>query len=230
MLESAASKNNSINEVCAVIFDLDGTLAHTLPDIAAAVNVGRRSFGLSPCPQEQIRQWIGEGLPILCERALHDAPDVPLDQMVRLVGSHYRAHSLESTAPFSGIPELLERLVLRNIPMAICTNKPHESTLPMVKTLFGHHPFVAVEGYRQECRRKPDPATAREIAARMDVPSAQVIFLGDSATDMRTAVNAGMIPVGAAWGYRTVDELRRSGAVTVLDHPLQLLDMLSSAR
>jgi phosphoglycolate phosphatase len=210
----------------AVIFDLDGTLAHTLPDIAMAINVGRATFGLPPCPQDQVRGWIGEGLPTLCERALRDAPHAPLDRMIHTVGEYYRAHSLDTTAPFPGIAVVLTELTNRSIPMSVCTNKPHQATLLMIDALFDRSIFVAVEGYTQEDRRKPDPRTALEIAARMKAPPEHVIFLGDSATDMLTATNAGMIPVGVTWGYRSRDELRRSDAAAILDRPSQLLDLL----
>src|SRR5690606_10923407 len=140
-----------------VIFDLDGTIAHTLPDIAAAVNFGLRSFSLPEQPETQIRTWIGDGMPMLCQRALADQPSVFLPEMVERVTGYYREHRMDQAAPFEGIPELLDELTERGISLAVLSNKPHEHTVPMVEALFGRWRFVAVEGYREEARRKPDP-------------------------------------------------------------------------
>src|SRR5207248_2020831 len=130
-----------------VIFDFDGTLADTLPDIAAAVNVGMRTFGLPERPLSDVRQWVGEGLPTLCARALAaNASEVSLQDFVSVVTESYRRHRLELTAPFAGIPELLDALVTRRVLLAILTNKPHEHTVPMAQALFGRWPFVAIEG------------------------------------------------------------------------------------
>ncbi len=209
-----------------VIFDLDGTLADTLPDIRSAVNAGRSHFGLAAATEDEVRSWIGEGLPVLCERALHDAKDIPLDTMIEVVRDHYRAHSLEATTLFPGIAPLLDALVARRIPMAICTNKPHEATLALVKSMLNRWEFAAVEGYREEDRRKPDPRTAVDIAVAMSLDPGEFCFVGDSDTDMLTATNAGMIPVGVSWGYRSEEVLRNAGASQVLIQPMDLIEYL----
>lgn len=209
-----------------VIFDLDGTLLDTLPDLAAAVNIGRKEMGLGARPLSDVREWIGEGMPKLCQRALADAPQIPAERMMPIVSGYYEAHRLDQTAPYPGIPELLDALTLRGIPMAILSNKPHTHTLPMTEAVFARWPFVAVEGYRVEDRRKPDPRTALEIAGRMGLGPQQVAMVGDSDTDMRTAVNAGLVPVGATWGYRSREIIRDAGAVHLIDTPLDLLSLL----
>jgi phosphoglycolate phosphatase len=210
-----------------VIFDFDGTLADTLPDIAAAVNVGLRSFGLSERPNTEVKQWVGEGLPTLCARALAaSGSDLPLAEFVAVVTESYRQNRLVLTAPFDGVAELLDALTARRIPLSILTNKPHEHTIPMADALFSKWPFVAIEGYRQEPRRKPDPRTAWEIVEQMGLDRSEVGFVGDSFTDMQTAVNAGLIAIGATWGYRSRQELIDAGARHLIDDPLQLLSLL----
>ena len=119
-----------------IIFDLDGTLLDTLPDIAASVNAGREAMGLSPRPVSDIRRWIGEGLPILCRRAIADAPEVSLDKMLPIVSEHYAAHRLDQAAPYAGVPELLDTLTELGIPLAILSNKPHTHTQPMAEAIF----------------------------------------------------------------------------------------------
>ncbi len=209
-----------------IIFDLDGTLADTLPDIADAVNVGLSQFGLTERTPAEVRGWVGEGLPTLVRRAIEACrADLPLDAVVAAVTAAYRERRLNKTVPFAGIPELLDALVARGIPMAVLTNKPHEHTVPMIAALFGKWPFIAVEGYRQEGRKKPDPRIALEIVGRMRAAPGEVMMVGDSFTDIATAINAGMIPVGATWGYRSRAELIAAGARHLIDRPMELLEL-----
>lgn len=209
-----------------VIFDLDGTIANTLPDIAAAVNLGLASFALPERPLDEIRMMVGEGLPTLCKRALSRHPDIPLSEMVGRVMSYYRQHRLDNTAPFEGIPELLDELTARGVPMAVLTNKPHEHTVAIMEALFNRWRFTAIEGYKEESRRKPDPRTALEIVQRLGVPPGQVLMVGDSRTDILTAINAGMVPVGVNWGYRPREEMVAAGAKHMLNTPAELLAIL----
>ncbi len=210
-----------------VIFDLDGTLADTLPDIAAAVNVGLRAFNRPEAPLATVRMWVGEGLPTLCARALAASPgDEHVKRMVQIVTDSYREHRLDQTRPFDGIPDLLDALTARRVQLAILTNKPHAHTVPIADALFSKWSFAAIEGYRVEDRRKPDPRTAWDIVEAMRLPLDHVALVGDSATDMHTAVNAGLLPVGVTWGYRDRDELLAAGAACLLDRPDDLLNLL----
>jgi phosphoglycolate phosphatase len=209
-----------------VIFDLDGTVAHTLPDIAAGVNAALASFGLPERPLDEIRMMVGEGLPTLCKRAITDYPEVPLAQMLERAMAEYRIHRTDKTTPFTGVPELLDALRARGIPIAILTNKPHEHTEAVVDAFFGRWPWIAIEGYREESRRKPDPRTALEIVEKMHARPEEVLMVGDSKTDVHTAINAGLVPVGVTWGYRPREELMEAGAKRLIDRPADLLAML----
>ncbi len=226
-----------------VIFDLDGTLVDSLPDVADAVNVGLRTLGLAERSVDEVRQFIGEGLPTLCQRAISSGrpprrPDArplssgqppgrpDLDALIAAVTKHYRANSLNRTRLFPGVAETLDELARRGVPIAILTNKPHGSTVPMVEALLGRWELTAVEGYREEALKKPNPRTALAIVGRMGLPPGEVLMVGDSATDVRTAVNAGLVPVGVTWGYRDREELIESGAKHLIDRPAELLPLL----
>jgi phosphoglycolate phosphatase len=209
-----------------VVFDLDGTLADTLPSIADAINWGLAAVGLPEVPRSDVRGWIGEGLPMLCRRALRGADNVPFDRMIEAVSLHYRQHQLDKTVPFPGIPELMDELARRGVPMAVLSNKPHEHTVTMTQAIFGRWPLVAVEGYQEERRRKPDPQTLLAICQAMGLPPTAVMLVGDSNTDIATARNAGAIPIGATWGYRDREELIAAGAVHLVDRPADLLPLL----
>jgi phosphoglycolate phosphatase len=171
--------------------------------------------------------WVGEGLPTLCRRAVADAPHVPFDQMFAAVSAAYETHRLNQVTFYPGIPELLDDLVARGIRLAILSNKPHEHTLPMAEAMFSAWPFVAVQGYEREELRKPDPRTARDIVSRMGLPLAEAALVGDSDTDMRTAVNAGILPVGATWGYRDRETILAAGAQRLVGAPRDVLELLN---
>ena len=209
-----------------MIFDLDGTLLNTLPDLADAVNHGLRLVGLPPAGDAEVRSWIGEGLPTLCRRAMRGAEGASLDDLQTAVTTYYAEHRLDKTAPYPGIPELLDELTRRGLPLGVLSNKPHLHTAPIVEAYFGRWSFAAVMGYVEEDRRKPDPRTSREIAAAMRLPTGEVALLGDSDTDMLTARNAGLIPLGATWGYRDRDVVAAAGARHLIDHPSDVLKLL----
>ncbi|MGQ9649346.1 MAG: HAD family hydrolase [Phycisphaerae bacterium] len=209
-----------------IVFDLDGTLADTLPSIADAINYGLAAIGRPEVSRDEVRRWIGEGLPTLCRRALPDADEETFERMMAAVSQHYREHQMDKTVPFPGITELMDELTRRGVLMGVLSNKPHVYTVPMTQGLFGRWPLVAIEGYREEERRKPDPRTLLDIVARMEAKPSEVMLVGDSNTDIATARNAGVIPIGATWGYRDRDELIVAGAAYLIDAPGQLLALI----
>ncbi|MHC4673112.1 MAG: HAD family hydrolase [Planctomycetota bacterium] len=210
-----------------IVFDFDGTLADTLPDVTDAVNVGLESFGLQARSIEEVSGYIGDGILELCRRAVGEDSPISLEELAAVISNHYQDHRLDKVSLFAGIPELLDELTRRGIPLAVLSNKPHQHTWPMVEALFGKWPFVAVEGYREEGLRKPDPRTVLGIVKQMGLSAGQVLMVGDSSTDMITAVNAGLIPVGATWGYRSREELIKTGAKYLIDSPEMLLERLT---
>jgi phosphoglycolate phosphatase len=217
-----------VSVVRGVIFDFDGTLADTLPDLTDAVNFGLRQAGLAAQPAEHVREWIGSGIVVLCERALEaaDGGHVSLEDYTRTVSDYYAAHRLDKTRPFPGIPELLDAVVARRIPMAVLSNKPHEHTPPLVEALFAKWPWTAIQGYVDEPTKKPNPGGALLIAEKMQLPPAEVMMVGDSAVDITTARRGGLVPVGVTWGYRSREELIEAGAAHLIDKPSELLRLL----
>ena len=112
--------------------------------------------------------------------------------------------------------------------MAVLSNKPHANTIACVNEFFDPAMFEIVRGQRDDIPCKPDPAVALEIASELGVLPSECLFLGDSDVDMQTAVRAGMTGIGATWGFRSRSELLASGALLAIDHPLELLDVISS--
>jgi phosphoglycolate phosphatase len=218
----------SVAHVRAVLFDLDGTLLDSLEDIGRSANETLEELGFPSHPIESYRQFIGDGLPMLFRRALPAGVDAAavIDHCVGGFRESYGRSWNVASRPYPGIPELLDGLVTRSLGMAVLSNKPHTFTVQCVNELLPRWPFRVVLGDREGFPRKPDPGEALRIATQLDVAPEQMVYLGDSSIDMTTAHRAGMIPIGVAWGFRSVDELQASGAVRIITHPLELLRFL----
>ena len=214
-------------EFDGVIFDLDGTLVDTLEDIGDAMDRVLAREGAPGHTYGEYRYLIGHGIRNLVTEAL--PAELRSDERVarcyeRMIDD-YGANSLVKTRPYEGVPELVRGLRAGGVPLAIHSNKSDALTHDIVAALLDPEDFVAVHGARPDAPLKPDPAVALAIAARFGLPPARVGYLGDSLVDMRTATAAGMLPVGASWGFRTCEELVESGAAVVIDAPLDLLEL-----
>jgi phosphoglycolate phosphatase len=209
-----------------IIFDLDGTLADTLLDIAAGVNHALSAEGLPPADPETIKTWVGEGYRVLMRRAAPDADDAQLCRLIQTGGDYYAAHATDQTRLYPGIMELLQTLNQAAVPMAVLSNKPDPITKPTIDAICPGIRFHAIIGYRDEASRKPDPALALEIARRMSLPPNRVLFVGDSATDIATARNAGMPSFAVTWGFRSREQLQAAAPDGLIDSPQKLLRLL----
>jgi len=210
-----------------VIFDLDGTLADTLEDIADAMD---RVLALEGAPghsYEEYRYLIGHGIRNLVAESLPPAlrDEATIARCYDRMLADYGEHALVKTRLYDGVPELVGTLRAAGVPRAVHSNKADALTRDIVAALLHPADFVVVAGARSDAPLKPDPAVALAIAARFGLPPAEVVYLGDSLVDMRTGTAAGMLTVGASWGFRTTGELLESGARAVIDHPLELLGL-----
>jgi phosphoglycolate phosphatase len=207
----------------AVIFDLDGTLADTVADIAEAMDRTLADFELPRHAPAAYAAMLGGGVRLLAERALAREQHHMVERVVERFRVHYRDTWLDHSQPYQGIAELLDALA--DLPLAVLSNKPHEATCVIVGALFPKDTFVAVAGQRSDVPKKPDPTAAQHIATELGHACARCAFVGDTAVDMQTAVRAGMLPVGVLWGFRDEAELREAGARHLLRHPSELLTL-----
>lgn len=212
----------------AVVFDLDGTLLDTLEDIATAANATLAELGEPELELQAYRELVGEGVLSLLERAVRQDSQARLDlaQAVQRLEHHYGQCWNRRTRPYRGIPELLDALATRKLPTAVLSNKPQGFTTLCVEQLLSAWRFEMVLGAREGRPRKPDPSGLMEVLEVLGVKPWQVLYLGDTAIDMQTAVAAGCYPVGVSWGFRSHEELLAGGALSVISHPEQLLEML----
>lgn len=212
----------------AVVFDLDGTLLDTLTDLAAAANRSMASQGYPTHPVDAYRWFIGDGTARLIERAMPADQRAPekIEACLKIHLRDYDQHWAVVTRPYEGIPELLALLEQRRISFSVVTNKPHHSALDSLAHFFPDVEFKYISGIHQGIVKKPDPAQALAAARAMGVAPEDCLFLGDSGVDMQTARHAAMTPVGAAWGYRTREELNKAGAWRIIQHPMELAALL----
>ncbi len=215
----------------AAIFDLDGTLADTLADIADAANFALRSVGRPPHAADRYRYLAGQGVDYLIRHALSDPPEAD-ETLVRRAKTiyleRYDAHKYDRTGPFAGVPELLDGLVARGLKLAVLSNKPHEATREMVARLFARWRFDVAVGAKPGAPLKPAPGAAVAVAEAMGVPAGACIYIGDTRADMLTGSGAGMFTVGVLWGFRDEAELRESGADAVIQRPEELLALVDA--
>jgi phosphoglycolate phosphatase len=211
----------------AVIFDLDGTLADSLGDIGGAMNEMLAAHGFPTHALEAYKNFVGEGVEQLARRALPPAEAERAANYIADYRARYARRIIQDTRPYPGVPELLDALSAQGLKLAVLSNKRDDFTVELVQKLFARWSFVEVRGERQGVPRKPDPHAALDIARTLTVTPARCAFVGDTAIDMRTARNAGMHAVGVTWGFRPRTELTDAGAHAVLEHPRELLPILS---
>jgi len=211
----------------AVLFDLDGTLLDTLDDLADSMNAVLSSMGFPVWPVDAYKIFVGDGVRNLAIRALppERRADDWIDRCVAGMKSEYGRRMNRRTRPYDGIPHMLDTLSRRGVPFSILSNKPHEATVSLASAIFGRWRFAAVLGEREGVPRKPDPAAALEIAGRTGVAPAEYLYCGDTATDMRTALNAGMAPLGVLWGFRDRRELAGAGARYIVRTQADITDL-----
>jgi len=213
----------------AVIFDLDGTLLDTLADLADSMNAVLANSDFPQHPVDAYRYFVGEGMEMLVRRALPGEAaesEEAVAQHLAAMKEDYARRWANKTRPYAGVPEMLDALVSRGLPLAVLSNKPEEFTATMVGQLLSRWGFREVRGMRPGVPAKPDPTAAWAIATSLKVESAACLYVGDTATDMKTAVAAGMFAVAVTWGFRERDELLANGADAVVDEPAELLDLL----
>lgn len=209
-----------------VLFDLDGTLIDSLTDIAHAANFALSQLHRPTHDVPAYRRMVGDGADVLMQRALGREHQSLTAEALTLFKQHYAEHLLDNTRPYPGIAELLTALCERGCRIAVLTNKPDAAARHIVQQLLSDWPWAVVAGHREGIPKKPDAAPAIAIAQQLGTHPAACLFVGDSNTDMHTAVNARMIGVGVSWGFRDRAELLAAGATHVIDHPDELVELV----
>jgi phosphoglycolate phosphatase len=209
------------SDLPALIFDLDGTLVDTAPDLLGAMNGVLIQQGREPVDPDTLRHMVGFGAASLIRQAMAaTGPAVPEDRLPALVDDfvvHYREHLADGSVPFPGVVETLAALKAGGAKMAVLTNKPHELTLPLLKLLDLDKYFGAIHGAGRYSYNKPDPRVFHHIVEELTGhPNAPAAMIGDSATDVATARAAKAPILLLSYGY-TPEPAATLGADAVTD-------------
>jgi phosphoglycolate phosphatase len=210
------------------IFDFDGTLANTLPDLKITINLTRESYGLPPVTENDVLMHVNNHIPAYIRLMIPElADEARWNEAEQRYYAFYDDHYLSETVPYDGIPEMLAQLKADGVKLAVMSNKNHSHILKMVNALFPDT-FDSIWGTIPEVPAKPNPARAFMIADEFGEPIENIAFVGDSDVDMITACNAKAIPIGVAWGYRPADCLRENGAKYTPENADKLYEILKN--
>ena len=192
-----------------IIFDLDGTLLNTIADLAQSTNYALSTLGYPTHPESAYPFMVGNGINKLFERALPEGEKTEAN--ILRVRQHfvpyYDMHNADKSRPYPGIPELLEQLQSRGFQLAVASNKYQAATEKLIVHYFPNIRFKAVFGQREGIPVKPDPTIVEDILALTKIAHEDVLYVGDSAVDMQTAINARVTACGVTWGFRPRAEL-----------------------
>ena len=210
------------------IFDFDGTLANTLPDLKITINLTRESYGLPPVTENDVLMHVNNHIPAYIRLMIPElADEARWNEAEQRYYAFYDDHYLSETVPYDGIPEMLAQLKADGVKLAVMSNKNHSHILKMVNALFPDT-FDSIWGTIPEVPAKPNPARAFMIADEFGEPIENIAFVGDSDVDMITACNAKAIPIGVAWGYRPADCLRENGEKYTPEYADKLFEILKN--
>ncbi|MDY4901796.1 MAG: HAD family hydrolase [Treponema sp.] len=216
----------------AVIFDLDGTLLNTLDDIAESCNFALSAFNFPLRTVDEVRQFVGNGYSRLIELAVPGGKENPLFQQVLQKGKDFYSKNCQNkTAPYDGIPELMEKLSKEGIKLGIVSNKPDNEVKTLAKRYFNSYVTKETAVGEMEdkgIRRKPFPDSVNKLISILGVNKEEALYVGDSDVDVLTAKNAGIKCISVTWGFRTRDFLEKNGALYFADSPAQLFQMICS--
>lgn len=214
--------------VRGVLFDLDGTLIDSAPDLAGAANRLRAEHGLEPLPLATLRPMVGSGARGMVGVAFGVVPGEPRFESLRdAFLAHYEAGLLETTSPFAGVDEMLGALEASGIPWGIVTNKATRFTAPIVAGLKLVDRAAVVVCGDTTPHSKPHPAPLLHAADVMGLAPEDVVYVGDDLRDAQAARAAGMAMAVATWGYLGLGEpVHDWGADALVDTPAELMDWL----
>ena len=212
------------------IFDLDGTVLDSVATIAHYANLALSQHGIEPIETERYRYLAGRGIERLLRGALaereREGDEALYRSVYRTYDDAYNANPSHQTRIFDGMKETLDALKERGIKLAVVSNKPDFAAKGVINELYGEGYFDFVTGAVDAYPLKPDPKSTLAVVRRFGVDRGEVLYIGDTATDIETAKNAAITAVGVLWGFREKEELLSAGAEHIVGSPCELLDLL----
>lgn len=194
------------------IFDLDGTLANTLEDLADAVNYALVKNGFKPHPTESYKLMVGSGIVNLVKTASGCDNEETIFALKADFDHYYGEHATDKTCAYPQSEQVLSALQSKGVILAVLSNKPDIFVKAILDKLFPDIHFKEAWGKKQEYPIKPDPASLNAIIEKLGAEKSKTVYIGDSNVDVRTAQNGEIDVIGCTWGFRGKDELVNAGA------------------
>lgn len=212
-----------------VIFDLDGTLLNTLDDLADSTNYALSKFGYPTRTIEEVRQFVGNGVAKLIERAIPEGKNNPnFEKCLAIFKENYAQNMYNKTAPYNGIIEMLSNLKSKGIKIAVVSNKFDLAVKELCKKYFeGFIDFAAGENEAQGIKKKPAPDTVISVLNEFNYASEDAVYVGDSDVDIMTAKNSKMPCISVTWGFRDEKFLLENGATILINAPSEIYNHLA---
>ena len=208
------------------IFDLDGTILNTLEDLADSTNYALKTCGYPERTMDEVRQFVGNGIRKLMERAVPEGiPVEEIDRVHETFTAHYKVHCADKTRPYDGIMELLQNLKKDGCKLAVVSNKADYGVQELCKQYFDGVFDFAV-GEREGIRKKPAPDSVNEVLKTLGCSRDRAVYIGDSDVDIQTAANAQMDHIIVEWGFRDVPFLIAKGAKVLVEKPEEILEIV----
>lgn len=213
----------------AVIFDLDGTLLNTLDDLADSTNYALSKFGYPTRTIEEVRQFVGNGVAKLIERAIPEGKNNSnFEKCLSIFKENYAQNMYNRTVPYNGIIEMLSNLKSKGIKIAVVSNKFDLAVKELCKKYFeGFIDFAAGENEAQGIKKKPAPDTVLSVLNEFNFAPEDAVYVGDSDVDIMTAKNSKMPCISVTWGFRDKKFLLENGATILINAPSEIYNHLA---
>lgn len=215
-----------MEKITTIIFDLDGTLVDSLPDIADAMNRVLAHHQQPIQTHEAYRALIGNGIRSMVNRLVPHYDPAHQQVLYEEFINRYSGHLFDKSTCYPGMIDLVTKLRSAGYTLAVFSNKRHDLTKNLVAHFFQPNDFKVVKGHLEGTARKPNPIPTNELLSDLAVEPVNAIFIGDTAIDVETASAVNMACLGVSWGYRPADTLVDAGAVAVAETAGRIIDWI----
>lgn len=213
----------------ACIFDLDGTIINTIHSLTYTTNLVMAEFGLRSLSEEEMMKIVGDGYKMQMKRSLTACGDEKLvhyEESLPLYKKLFAKNCLYQLEPYDGMRELLDAMKKAGMKILVLTNKPHQRAIENVEAVYGKGYFDDILGEQEGIPKKPDIAGVKILMEKFNLKPEECLYMGDTNTDMKTAINANLDAVGAVWGFRGREELLKFSPKYMADTPLDVAKLI----
>ncbi len=214
-------------KVKGCVFDLDGTISNTINTISYFANNALNKYGLPSVETEKYKLFLGDGADVLVRRMMAEVKcrdEDTFKKVLEYYNTTYDNDFMYLTYVYEGMRETIATLKEKGIKIAVLSNKPHQTTVKVINELFGEGYFDVCFGNREGVPKKPDPAPLCEVLKLMEIEKDECLYVGDTATDMKTGKGAGLFTIGVLWGFRDATDLKL--ADVIIEKPEEILKFI----